>query len=185
MSQLRNYTLQLASGQSLSLTTPSCDFVRCFEGDFPFVISPDDKNPVQIQNGIGMTFTEQFNVLRIQNGTAPQTVQLYVGQGDVLDNRLITSGGIRQLANPEAAISVEAVSNVAASVLAENTNRSSVLILNSGAEIVYIGFDAGVTSANGMPIGIGSSLTLTNAKEIFAVCASASELRFMEEFVNV
>lgn len=95
MAQFRDYTLTLAAGQEVTLSTPDCNFIRCFGGLATFTINPDDLNPLLMQNGIGVTVEQKFNTLRILNGDTPQTISLYIGSGRIDDNRLITSGSVK------------------------------------------------------------------------------------------
>ena len=51
------------------------------------------------------------------------------------------------------------VTTTATEIVAPNTKRLSLIVFNSGDEVVYIGQDNTVTIANGIPLNLDSSLT--------------------------
>ena len=185
MAGLRNYTLLLAAGQEMTISVPDSNIVNCYDGVAPFTIKPDGNDPVELQKGVGMTFESRFNSLTIANtSAASQTVKLYVGAGEIRDNRLVAQGGISVSGSPVATLIVAAVTGTAALIEPQNSNRVQVMIVNTGAALCYIGLTAGVTAANGLPLSAGASLNLTCQSAIYAISnGTNTELRVLEEAV--
>lgn len=181
MAQFRNYKFTLAANQEINPTLQG-NFLRCFEGSAPFVVQPSDLNPVELQKGIGIDFGQTFNNVRIVNGATAQTIELYAGTGTVLDNRLVTSGGVNIKANTTVDYGAVTVGTVASLVLAANTARASALIANNSGAIIYVGSDNLVTTANGFPLGAGQTMTITHDNAIYAISTSSGlNVRFIEE----
>lgn len=181
MAQFRNYRFELAAFQEI---TPNVEgnFLRCFEGVAPFIVQPRDQNPVEIQKGIGFQFSQGFNSVRLKNGATPQVVELYAGDGQVLDNRLVTQGGITLTSNTVASLGGATVGLTAGLVAAANPVRSSLLLVNTSPSIIYIGVDATVTTSTGIPVGAGQSFDVTFRSDVYAIGDGAGlDVRFIEE----
>lgn len=67
-------------------------------------------------------------------------------------------------------------------VVALNANRVNLLIYNAGSVPVYLGQSSGVTTSNGVPLGVNSSLEDTNSKDSwYAITAGGTgNLRVIE-----
>lgn len=77
------------------------------------------------------------------------------------------------------------VSSTATLILASNPGRRMFVIYNNGNNIVYVGPDANVTTANGIPILQQSSFTQNGTRmwmgAWYGITASASsDTRFMD-----
>ena len=76
------------------------------------------------------------------------------------------------------------ITEAAGQVVAANANRIKVTLRNTGANTVYIGFDASVTSSNGFTLVANSSLTDSSSlASIYAICAAGktSTISYVEE----
>jgi hypothetical protein len=79
------------------------------------------------------------------------------------------------------------VSNTATKIISANNSRHSFIIVNTGANTVYIGEDAAVTTSNGVPLLQDASLTEDNGGDrlylgdIYGIVASGtSDVRYWE-----
>lgn len=79
------------------------------------------------------------------------------------------------------------VTNAATLIVAANTQRLSLIVVNTGTPTVYIGQDESVTAANGVPIKTDGNLTEDNGGTkmycgpIYGITASAtSDVRYWE-----
>lgn len=74
------------------------------------------------------------------------------------------------------------VGTTATLILASASNRQSAIIVNNGANIIYIG-GATVTTATGFPLQVGQAITLDKGYEaIYGVVAAATEnVRYLTE----
>lgn len=70
-------------------------------------------------------------------------------------------------------------------IIANLTQRRSVLIKNMGSAIVYIGFDSSVTSSNGFPLDPRDTMEIagtivTRGTSIYGIAASGTQdVRYM------
>lgn len=186
MAGFRDYSVTLAAGAELSLSVPDSNVVSCISAAAAFTISPDSRTPVELQQGVGITFEEKFDSLRILNKSAStQTIKVYVGSGEIRDNRFVVSGGLSFAGSAVSTLNNHTVTNAATMVKAQKTSRVSILLVNTGAAICYVGLANTVTAANGLPIGAGSSLLLTVQSAIYVISGGTNtELRVLEESVS-
>lgn len=182
MSQIQRYQYTLGANEEVNPSIPQSNFIRCTSGSGVFTVYPSDLSPLVLSNGLGAKFTQLFNTVRIKNGATPQTIELYIGQGDIDDSRLSVSGGIPTAGNAGATYGAVSVGTTATVIRTANTNRASCLVQNLGSAPMYLGTDASVTTANGLEVGAGSSATLTFQSAIYGIVASGSnDVRFIEE----
>jgi hypothetical protein len=78
--------------------------------------------------------------------------------------------------------STAAPTSAAALALAANADRERALIYNNGSQTVYLGKDATVTTANGLPLVSGASLEDDRTADAWwAIVASGTgDLRIVE-----
>lgn len=97
-----------------------------------------------------------------------------------------TGDGHRQVVAHGAAgtktITEPAPTTAAASIVAANTARRAVTIHNAGAVTVYLGKDNTVSTSNGFPLGVGSSMSDDVSTDAWwAITASGTgDLRVIE-----
>jgi hypothetical protein len=78
------------------------------------------------------------------------------------------------------------VTNAATVIVGANSQRLSLIITNTGTPTVYIGQDASVTTANGVPLITNATLTEDSGGTkmycgpIYGICASTSDVRYWE-----
>jgi hypothetical protein len=83
--------------------------------------------------------------------------------------------------NKSANLQVAVVSGAGQLIVPANTLRKSVLLFNNGPGVIFVGRDATVTTANGMPIGPGLSMSDRESVDAwFATSASTSDFRGIE-----
>lgn len=186
MTAMRKFSRTLAANEAAVINVAKATAVQCTSATAAFQIRPDDQNPVELNNGLGVRYlqSEAFDVLRIQNGATPQTIELYIGTGDVIDNRFSASGAlsVRSIASQSAAYGAVSVGVAATLVRAANTGRASIIVQNIGAGVVYLGNDAGVTTASGIRLQVGDAITLTIDDAIYAISTiAATDVRYLEE----
>lgn len=187
MSGFKKFKRTLTAGQEISVDAIGGTF-RCIAGDAIFFVKPDGSGKTEMQAGIGFRSEEQAKIWWILNGPTAQTIEFYIGDGDILDNRLVgniaISGGLKSAANAAAThAAVALLAGVAKVIKAANSGRSNIVVQNLGATAIYIGIDNGVSAANGIEVAPGASATLTHAAAVWAICAAAADVRYLEETV--
>ena len=62
-------------------------------------------------------------------------------------------------------------------IVAQNTGRHAVLIVNLGTTAIYVGPNDGVTAANGMilPGVVGAALSIPSASAIWGISSGSSQ----------
>lgn len=94
------------------------------------------------------------------------------GGGNVtVGNNPVGSGAF---ATSQAAIGAAALI-VAARTGAAGTGRIAATLYNTGSQTVYVGATSGVTSATGLPLVAGGSLTINTQTAIYGVAASGTQ----------
>lgn len=187
MSGFKKFKRTLAAGEEITIDAIGGTF-RCIAGDAIFFVKPDGSGKTELQAGIGFRSDQRATIWWILNGSTAQTIEFYIGDGDILDNRLVgniaISGGLKSAANAAANhAAVALVATVAKVIKAANSARSNIVVQNLGATEIYIGTSAAVTAANGVKIAPGASATLTHAAAVWAICAAAADVRYFEETV--
>ena len=186
MTAVRKFTRTLAANEETVINVSKATAVQCTAATTDFEIRPNDQNPVILANGLGVRYKpeEAFDFLRISHGATPQTVELYIGDGDIIDNRFSASGALstRALAAQSSAYGNVSVGVTATLVRAANAGRSSVLVQNLGTGIIYVGTDGSVTAANGIQVQVNSAITLNVDDAIYAISTiAATDVRYLEE----
>lgn len=75
------------------------------------------------------------------------------------------------------------VANTATQIFAASNDRVEAIIQNTGANIVFLGENNGVTTANGFPIAVGATIVLNTSDAIWGIVAAATEpLRVLETY---
>lgn len=179
---LKSFTRALSANQRIRIDFPGQIF-KCIQSAAIFDIKPDNGNKVSIQQGIGFKFTGQnIKQWEIINGTTAQTVTFYIADGEVTDDRV--TGGISLKSNGSSTFNTVTVAATATLILAQNTNRSNILIVNNGGVTLYIGTTSSVTTANGIPVLANGAITLTVNDDIYGIATSGTlDIRYLEEVV--
>lgn len=116
-----------------------------------------------------------------------QSVTVAIGYGQLFDDA--TSGNVvATIVNGSALtasqVTVAASPAVSAQIIAADANRRAVTIFNNGSATLYIGGSASLTTANGLPVKAGFSLTLENSAPagIWGISDGSSiDVRFLVE----
>jgi hypothetical protein len=66
------------------------------------------------------------------------------------------------------------VANTATVILAKNNNRVEVVLYNNGAATIFVG-PSTVTTAAGLPIAAGASLSLNGQAALYGIVAAGTE----------
>jgi hypothetical protein len=78
------------------------------------------------------------------------------------------------------------VGNTATLIIGDNAKRLSLIITNVGTPTIYVGQDANVTTANGIPIVQYGSLKEDSGGQkvycgpFYGICATSSDVRYWE-----
>lgn len=188
MTTLRKYTRALVANESQTLDVPPSELLLCSSGSGVFTVSPENQNPVDVELGIGLRFDgPNFTKLRLLSSTT-QTVSLYVGRGEVIDNRLVgnvdISGGIRLAGSLTTTYGAVTVGVAATLIKAANASRASIIVQNLGTVAIYVGPDAGITTANAIKVEPSNSATLDYQGTIYAISGSAGQdVRYLEDII--
>lgn len=183
----KKFKRALTANQEIAVDALGATF-QCTAGDDVFFVKPDGADKTELQAGIGFRSPEVSSKWWILNGSTAQTIEFYIGDGQMIDNRLVgsivLSGGIKSAANAGANHgAVALVATVAKEVKAANAARSNIVVQNLGGTAIYAGVDNSVTTANGVEIGPGASATLAHAAAVWAICTAAADVRYLEETI--
>jgi hypothetical protein len=148
------YTYTLAANASINLPVTG-DYFKVMSATGLVCVRSDFGSLDDLIAGQGLENTP-FKFLTIINKTAsPNTVRIFVGDEHFIDG-MTGSIAVTSTAMPTAGSHVNTqatVTNVAAQLDAVNAARKYLLIQNNHATgIVYLGFSAGVTAANGIKV---------------------------------
>jgi hypothetical protein len=87
-------------------------------------------------------------------------------------------GAIDQLTNGQVTVTSSGILIVAA-----RAGRSSVLIVNTGTNVVYLGGDVNVNAGNGVPLGANASITIPGSAAVYGKVVSTSQaVAYMEVY---
>lgn len=187
--QVSTFRFELAAGARRSIAVVG-NTIRGMAGDAPYTIRLDDAPPTKLQTGVAYTLPGGFTNVEVHNThAATQTIELVVAQGDVQDSRLVgnvdISGGIRLVSGVSASYGAVTVDTTAVLVAAANAQRSTLLIQNQGSANIAVGPDASVTTATGIVVAPGGSMSVTVGTAIYAISGSAGQdVRFLEESIE-
>jgi hypothetical protein len=166
------------------------NYVYCTQSSAAFNIYVNDSNKLILAAGLGVDYGIDFTAdsLRIENGAVAQSITLYMGQGKMIDNRLVGSislsgGGLPfQAANNfnNGAVSVTTANTQLKALL---TNRSRFLVENLGPADIFVGV-TGVTTVNGFKVPANSVFEHRSIGALFAVTSSGTaDVRLLEDTV--
>lgn len=182
---MQRYTFTLEAGKSINPNIPRSNFISVVSAVGLFTAYPADLTPLKLEKGISVRLNEQFNNLRIES-EIDQTVEIYVGSGEVVDSRLILGGDALSIGgNAIANYGAESVLNTATLLAVQDDRRATILIQNLGSTPIFVGTDNLVTTANGLRVAGGASATFTFKTDIYAISAvSGQDVRFLEELTQ-
>ena len=133
--------------------------------------------------GTSLTLVERYETIRVSNATAGTVyASLILGLGDVQDSEL--TGNITVDLGATLSNAAHVVGVAAAELLATSATRRSIVILNNSAGDIYLGSDATVTTANGLKITAGQTITIDKAPQaaVFAIGSGAGlDVRTLSE----
>ena len=177
----KKYTRTLTAGIEIQINVSPANVVLAFESDGEFTVKPDGLNPCSMEKGLKLVFDGDFSNLRLISDTT-QTVEIYVGRGDITDNRIV--GAIQIEGSADADYGAVTCANTATQLVAADTNRKSVLITNNGTEFIYIGNDASVTTANGIPLDKNASITIETQSSVYGISETTdNDVRYFNETI--
>lgn len=115
--------------------------------------------------------TTSTSISSVPSGTEIETYDTGDGHRQIVT---VGGGGSKTFSDP-------APTTSAASIVAANPDRLSLMIHNAGAVVVYLG-PSGVTTSSGVPLGVGATLTDTTSVDAwYAITASGTgDLRIIE-----
>lgn len=184
---LRRYSRYLAAGVDQIIDVPESTFVHIAGGDDPLTIRPDGQNPCQVEAGIKLQYDRPFKKLWVNSDTW-QTVEFYIGTGDVTDNRLVgnvnISGGLSIAGNATLYCNQISITTSLTSIRGNDNTRSRLIIYHESGSPVRIGSSAITWGAT--PVGIilnpGDTFEYKGEPGINAMTASGTAtLQYMQE----
>ena len=151
MSGFKDYTRTLAANAVVDFVFLG-NAIQCTQGVATFIVEAEtvegkETSQHQIENGLGFRYKTQFYKWRITNGSTAQTITVYIGDGDVIDNRL-----------------AGAVSN--APVLADTRIDGQTSVVGAATAVEILASDTsrlGATIQTDLDIYVGAADTVTNA----------------------
>jgi hypothetical protein len=186
MTSIVNFKRVLGVGERWVINTTGSK-IAAISGAGNFDVEPQSQNPLNgFRIGLIVGFPP-FDSVTITNGDTAQTLELLIGDGDIVDNRLVgqidITGGIKISANGGVAYgAVTALNTVATLVAAANLNRSSILVQNNGSFPAFIGSDNAVTNLNGLLLNAGGSTKLTFEASVYLYANGGNcDIRYLDE----
>lgn len=172
MSNLSRWLYTLGVGETVQVSRKG-DFVSALAATGVFQVSFDDEAPSDFASGLSYRSTQTFEKLRITNTSgAVNTVELFIGMGDVRDARLSLTGDLRvfELGHEVFGTGAPVACLTANTTLlsAANANRRELLLMNESAGKVYIGGASGALAGEGLPLDVGASMTLQTQAAVYA-----------------
>ena len=194
----KTFRYTLAAGEEIHVPVNLCRYVRCTENSsaasFKVAIGQGDAwQPFTVGQSIKTAPNEApFTYLGVWNDTAGSiTIELRVGTGDFLDDRLQYSGSVKientagttvettQISGDTFANSQVAVADSTATLLAATSATRNVLTvfnpIGLGGAPLYIGA-SGVNASNGFPVAPQATATIRNRAAIYAYQASGGSV---------
>jgi hypothetical protein len=160
---MRRYRLKLKAGTNMDLGVLGNNITVMDSSGF-FSVKPDTGSVLEeFEKGITFKSAEIFKKLTFLSET-DQTVVIWAGFGDVVDNR-VTISGATDTSSKGLNIGSNAytVTTVSGELLALNAARRSLILMNNDPSYsVWVG-GAGVTSSSGLKVSAGQSLVLDNS----------------------
>lgn len=167
MAIIKNFSIALTAN---IITTVSYvgTVVRCTSASAAFTVQPQNFDEIELQEGIGIQFPEslfasgQITKFRFLSATT-QTVVVYIGDGDIVDNRQYGSvdATIQSAGTLSTVADVTAVGSATTQIVSASSTRKNILITNlSTTNTLRIG-DSNAGATRGMALAPGLTLTLT------------------------
>jgi hypothetical protein len=163
---------QLVANVPLGVNTPG-DFVMCTSCTAPFTVRFDDQGYTLLDNNVAYKLEANFKKCFLLS-TVNQTVQIVVGFGECINNRLyvpsaVTIGATIVNGNtftPLADVSMTA--GAAVQIMAANANRKSLTISSNinNAGSLRLG-DSTVTATKGLELAPGSTVSLDTTAAVY------------------
>lgn len=175
----KRYVRVLQAGVEQIIDVAPSSVVCCTVSEALFKIKPDSQNPCELEQGITITYPQDFTKLRIVSETA-QTVNIYIGVGSIRDNRLIgqvdINGGIKLLQFDEVTYSNFTITAVASAIIGSGSDGQERLLTmkNAGAVDCWLNVNSGAAPGVGMLLGAGESLQMRTARPVYAVTAGGT-----------
>jgi hypothetical protein len=173
-------------------------FIRCTQGNAAFTLRAWDElggllvlvNSWQAGLSVGPLATPATR-MEVTNGSTAQTIELYYGDSEVQDNRLvgtvnITGGLAAKILGPTVCTAEGAVSATGAADLIWTGNAlgamNGILQNRDSAISIYYGHTSGVTTATGIELPAGGVVDgLDCALDLYVIVASGTvDVRFKQ-----
>lgn len=172
---MKPYRIELAAGEEKQVNALG-DFIRVKTADAPLTIKALPKGQsgrqisAELSQGEQVTLDYECQTWRVKNTSAnTQVVTLQIGAVKFSSSEFTGAVSIKPSSAVTTSPDVAVPQNTVTSVIAENSNRSGVIIQNNatGVEVVRVG-DGSVSATQGLKIPAGQSLTLNTTAELFA-----------------
>jgi len=163
MARIKNFTYALVANVPLRIERNG-SIVRCVQASAVFSVNAENMDSIDLQTGIGfkMDAGDSFKSLVLQSAVN-QTVQIYIGDGDVQDSRFY--GSINALITPGSAVAIPAdvvIATATVNNIAANLARRAITVqaLSTNTDVLRVGPVAG--AAQGVELQPGTSWRFEN-----------------------
>ncbi len=182
MWQFHQFTLDAFGGANDRRYVDSVgNAVEILDGGNNIQLQIDDLTPFILPEGVGYETLPGQTFRRLQfinTGANPATVQVGIAKGFIRDARAVFTGAL--IVNSGDSIDSSAPvfpTGAVTQLVAADTSRNAVIVTNNETvSVMYVGKQAGLTTANGTPIQPGQSLTLATGAAVYGIHAKGSNL---------
>src|SRR5689334_21635173 len=128
MALIQDFTYSLAANKRVTIQHRGRS-LRVQTAPSGISVSPENDDCADCLAGQGVVYEQSFDNWTLQNGATPQTVTVFVGDGQIVDSRLY--GSVAATVTPGSTITTVAdvtVATAATSNIAANANRRAATV---------------------------------------------------------
>lgn len=176
-SAIRSYTRTVSANEVTIFHVPG-SVVRCTSAAADFEVRPNGKDPATLRQGMGLNYAAGFDSLTIANGSTAQTIEIYIGDGEIADSRLAGSINAEIVsAGANSAPASLTVGVAAVTAFAANTYRKAALMKSDAANggTIWILDDTASATGYGIPLAPGETMTIETTAAIKAIASAAGQ----------
>jgi len=174
---MRIYDISLTAG-GISNQAISGNFFRVLTAGDPIKVRFDGSGvETELLEGLGLKLPE-FHSIAILSEVA-QSIKIIAGFGEVEDNR--TAGTISLDGSAKSYYGAVSIGATATLIKAANSSRRSIAIQPIDGDI-YVASDSNVTTANGLKVTQGGSITIENMLAVYGISDGPTvDVRYSED----
>lgn len=188
---LRDFTRTLTAGQVVHIDAPG-NTVMCTAADAVFVLEPDGNNRHELNDGLGARYQKMYGRWQITNGATAQTITLYIGDDEVINNRQSGSIAVSAITDPVAVavpgtytpLAVQTIGVAASQVNSASATRQAWLFKAARTNTDAIWLIGTSTFITGYPLYAGESIALSYDGVMKAISGTAGQLLYTAEVLT-